>query len=214
MTWGPSEKDTCRDVILPALGRVGWATPMIVSEYPVRGKADHVDGRGAASPTGWPSRLCPRDSAWIARCSRGGQARLSSRLDGVQQSVRYAEQLDVPIAYSSNGQSIIERDMTSGTQREVESFMTPAEAWGRYVEHHGLDDEGAELLLPHFNREKRSATGDVVEPRWYQRVAVHSVLAAMARGERRVLVLMATGTGKTFTAMQIVHKLRVHDTTG
>ncbi len=183
---------------------------MIVSEYPVRARRIiSTGGVQRALPDGrvdYVLEIQPGLPVALVEAKRAYR----HASDGVQQSVRYAEQLDVPIAYSSNGQSIIERDMTSGTEREVESFMTPAEAWGRYVEHHGLDDEGAELLLPHFNREKRSATGDVVEPRWYQRVAVHSVLAAMARGERRVLVLMATGTGKTFTAMQIVHKLRVH----
>lgn len=116
----------------------------------------------------------------------------------------------MPIAYSSNGRTIIERDLEAGTEREVDSFVTPVEAWSRYVEHHDLDAEGAEVLLERFNRSKRSAAGDVIEPRWYQRVAVHRVLAAMARGERRILVLMATGTGKTFTAMQMVHKLRAY----
>lgn len=130
--------------------------------------------------------------------------------DGLQQAVRYAQQLDVPIAYASNGKQIIERDMVAGTERDVDSFMTPVEVWGRYTEARGLERDEAALLLEHFNRKKRSAAGDVIQPRWYQTVAVHRVLTAMARGRRRILLLMATGTGKTFTAMQIVHKLRAH----
>ncbi len=210
MVSGPLEKDTCRDVILPALSCVGWTSPMIVTEYPVKARRtmstggverDLPDGR-----VDYVLEIQPGLPVAVVEAKRTQR----EATDGVQQSVRYADQLDVPIAYASNGRKIIERDLIAGTEREVDSFMTPAEAWSRYVDHHGLDDEGAELLLPLFNREKRSASGDVVEPRWYQRVAVHRVLAAMARSERRVLVLMATGTGKTFTAMQIVHKLRAH----
>jgi integrase len=75
---------------------------------------------------------------------------------------------------------------------------------------HGLDTERALLLAGGYNRRKRLASGDVQEPRWYQAVAIRRTLAAMARGESRVLLLMATGTRKTFIAMQIVHMLREH----
>ncbi|WP_159901331.1 DEAD/DEAH box helicase family protein [Ornithinibacter aureus] len=133
-----------------------------------------------------------------------------SAADGVQQAIRYAEQLDVPLAYASNGSEVIERDMVLGVERVISTFPTPPEMWARYAEQHGLDDETGALLRQGFNRNKRMASGEVMQPRWYQSTAVHGALAAMARGERRLLLLMATGTGKTFTAMQIVHKLRAH----
>lgn len=210
MPIGQRERDTCRDVILPALIEVGWTQPMIRPEYQLKARRtlsaggverDLPDGR-----VDYVLEIQPDLPVAVVEAKRAYR----SAADGVQQSIRYAQQLDVPLAYASNGADIIERDMVAGTERVVESFPTPAEAWGRYVEQHGLDDKGAGLLLHHFNVQRRSATGDVVQPRWYQTVAVHRVLAAMARGERRVLLLMATGTGKTFTAMQIVHKLRAH----
>ena len=133
-----------------------------------------------------------------------------SASDGLQQAVRYAQQLDVPLAYSTNGAEIIERDMVSGHERRVDGFATPPEAWSSFVRLHDLDPGGADLQARGFNRQQRLASGDVQEPRWYQAVAIRRVLTEIARGERRVLLLMATGTGKTFTAMQIVHLVREH----
>jgi type I restriction enzyme R subunit len=100
--------------------------------------------------------------------------------------------------------------MIAGTERDVESFATPTELWSAYQRKHGLDEAGAALVGQSFNRNRIDIEGDVVQPRWYQTVAVHRVLRAIATGSRRVLLLMATGTGKTFTAMQIVAKLRAY----
>lgn len=210
MSGGPLEKDTCRDLILPALDRMGWTSSMILPEYRVKARRtlsaggverDLPDGR-----VDYVLEIEPGLPVAVVEAKRGYR----DAADGLHQSVRYAQQLDVPLAYASNGTDIIQRDMMAGTEQVIDSFATPAEAWSRYVDQHGLNDEDAGLLRHPFNVKRRLATGDVVQPRWYQTVAVHKVLAAMARGERRVLLLMATGTGKTFTAMQIVHKLRAH----
>ncbi|KGN33901.1 DEAD/DEAH box helicase [Knoellia sinensis KCTC 19936] len=210
MLQGPPERDTCRDVILPALAKVGWADELIRPEYPVTAMRV-VSGSGVERELGagrvdYVLEVVSGLPVAVVEAKRAYR----SAADGVQQAVRYAEQLDVPIAYASNGKEIIERDLLAGTERVVDSFMTPAEAWSRYASAHGLDKDGAELLQQPFNRIKRTASGDVIEPRWYQTVAVHRVLSAIARGERRILLLMATGTGKTFTAMQLVQKLRAH----
>jgi type I restriction enzyme, R subunit len=130
------------------------------------------------------------------------------------QALRYAQQLDVPIAYSTNGHGIVEHDLSAGTERDVETFATPAELWSAYQAHHGLDTGGASLLAQSFNRRRVDIDGNVIQPRWYQTVAVHRVLRAIATGSRRALLLMATGTGKTFTAMQIVAKLRAYHEAG
>lgn len=126
---------------------------------------------------------------------------------GLQQAVRYAQQLDVPLAYASNGRGIVERNLTTGRECAVDAFAAPAEAWAAYCEHHGLEQNGAALVGQPFDRSRTTAAGDVITPRWYQTVAVHRVLTAIAAGRRRLLLLMATGTGKTFTAMQLVSKL-------
>lgn len=210
VTWGPLEDDTCRELILPALATVGWGGDQIRSQYPVTAKrvislggVERELGHGRVD---YVLEIVPGLPVAVVEAKRA----YKHAADGLQQAVRYAQQVDVPIAYASNGREIIERDLVAATERHVDSFMTPPELWSRYVAWRGLDESGQTLLSQEFNRNKRTAAGDVIQPRWYQTVAVHRVLTAIARNENRILLLMATGTGKTFTAMQIVQKLREH----
>nr|WP_269778971.1 DEAD/DEAH box helicase family protein [Propioniciclava soli] len=131
--------------------------------------------------------------------------------DGLQQALRYAQQLDAPLAYATNGVDIIEHNLRTGRERRVSEFASPVVAWDEYQQLHGLEPANSSLVRQPLNRGRRNAAGDVITPRYYQAVAINRVLAAIARGERRVLLLMATGTGKTFTAMQIVAKLRAYE---
>lgn len=207
---GPLEKDTCSDVILPALARAGWSPDQVRREFPLAARRVMSSG-GVERELGdgrvdYVLEIVPGLPVAVVEAKRAYR----SASDGLQQAVRYAEQLDVPLAFASNGREIVQRDLADGTEVLVRSFMTPAEAWHRFASARGLDHQGEALLRQPFNRNKRSASGDVIEPRWYQAVAVHRVLTAMAQGRRRVLLLMATGTGKTFTAMQLVHKLRAY----
>jgi len=210
---GPRERDTCRDIIVPLLRASGWAEAHVVEQYPVQaqrlislegvtrdlgaGLVDYVLEATAGTPTA------------VVEAKR----EYRSATDGLQQALRYAQQLDVPLAYASNGREIIEHNMGTGAERHVEAFAAPAVAWSEYLALHELDDGGAALISERFNRRRTTVTGDVLTPRHYQVVAINRVLAAIARGQRRVLLLMATGTGKTFTAMQVVAKLRAHEAT-
>lgn len=129
--------------------------------------------------------------------------------DGMQQAMRYAEMLDVPVAYSTNGRGIVEHDYNTGLERELTNFPTPDDLWQRYLAQKGIVEENAArtLSLP-FNRDLRLADGSVKEPRYYQRVAIQRTLEAVLGEKRdRVLLNLATGTGKTFVALQIVWKL-------
>ena len=101
-----------------------------------------------------------------------------SATDGLQQALRYAQQLDAPLAYSSNGVEIIEHNLRTGQERLVSA---PAVAWDEYQELHGLVDTGSSLLQQPLNRGRRDAAGDVITPRYYQAVAINRVLAAIAR---------------------------------
>ena len=130
---------------------------------------------------------------------------------GLQQAIRYAQQLDTPLAYSTNGHGFVERNLRTGAERRLKAFPSPAEMWSEYAALHALGDEGLALVGQPFNRNRTDVAGNVIEPRWYQTLAVHRTLTAIASGRRRVLLLMATGTGKTFTAMQIVAKLRAYE---
>lgn len=207
---GRSEADTCREMILPALREAGWRDDQVRAEYPVEagrvislGGVERALGRGRID---FVLEIVPGLPVGVIEAKR----EYRTAAEGLGQAVRYAEQLDVPVTYASNGATIIEKDLSRGTERTVEAFRSPAELWSDFLAHHRLDADDARLLQQPFNRKKRDAHQNVAALRWYQQVAVNRVLTGIARGEKRLLLLMATGTGKTFTAMQIVHKLRAY----
>jgi type I restriction enzyme R subunit len=124
---------------------------------------------------------------------------------GMQQALDYAKILDVPFAYSSNGDAFLEHDVMNGTEREIAlaDFPTPEELWLRYKAGKSFSLEQEKLVIePYFFQ-----MGDKT-PRYYQAVAINRTIEAVARGQSRILLVMATGTGKTYTAFQIIHRLR------
>lgn len=128
--------------------------------------------------------------------------------DGLQQAMTYAQMLDVPFAYSSNGDAFREHDFLIGTERDIamEDFPTPDELYARFQKGAnggaGLTQaEEAIIGQPYYSSQS------TYPPRYYQRVAVNRTLDAIARGQNRILLVMATGTGKTYTAFQIVYRL-------
>lgn len=125
---------------------------------------------------------------------------------GLQQAMDYAIALDVPFAYSSNGKGFAEHDFTTGKVRRLgmDQFPTPDELWKRYRESKGLSTEKAEDIVSSPFYYERGGNS----PRYYQRNAVNRTVEAIAKGQDRLLLVMATGTGKTYTAFQIVHRLR------
>ena len=123
---------------------------------------------------------------------------------GMQQAIEYAEILDIPFAYSSNGDGFLEHDMLNGKETElgIDEFPTRNELWSRYCNAKDItEDEEALILEPYYFKK-----GDKT-PRYYQRIAVNRTIEAIAKGQDRILLTMATGTGKTFTAFQIIHRL-------
>ena len=127
---------------------------------------------------------------------------------GLQQAITYAKMMDVPFAYSSNGDAFYEHDLLTGKEREIllPDFPTPDELIERYTSNankgNGLSaDELTVIDQPYYSSQ------NTYEPRYYQRVAVNRTVDAVARGENRLLLVMATGTGKTYTAFQIVYRL-------
>ncbi len=204
------EEDTCRDVIRPLVSTSGWTDEQVVEQFAVKASA-------VATVGGQLRRFGDGFVDYVLRVSDTPVAVVEAKrayrraTDGLQQALRYAQQLDVPLAYASNGAETIEHNLRTGVERIVAAIAPPAVAWDEYQKHHGLDEAAAQLLAQPFNRRRHSATGEVITPRYYQAVAINRVLAAIGRGERRLLLLMATGTGKTFTAMQVVAKLRSYE---
>ena len=127
---------------------------------------------------------------------------------GMQQAMTYAKMLDVPFAYSSNGDAFFEHDFMTGIERELplEDFPSPEELRSRFEKGanggSGLsEDEKKVIAQPYYSSQK------TYPPRYYQRVAINRTVDAVARGRQRILLVMATGTGKTYTAFQIVYRL-------
>lgn len=128
--------------------------------------------------------------------------------DGIQQAIGYAHDLDVSFAYSTNGEEFVEHDMNTGAERRfsMDDFPTPLalrELHRQWMfQNTNLTEEGAQLLdIPYYS------DSDSFPPRYYQRIAINRVIEAIACGKNRILLVMATGTGKTYTAFQIIHRL-------
>lgn len=123
---------------------------------------------------------------------------------GLQQAMAYAQMLDVPFAYSSNGDGFVEHDFLTGQEREfsLDGFPTEQELIARYKQESGLTPQQETILeQPYYTSQ------NTYPPRYYQRIAINRTVDAIARGQQRILLVMATGTGKTYTAFQIVYRM-------
>ena len=123
---------------------------------------------------------------------------------GMQQGLEYGEILDIPFVYSSNGDRFIEHDRFTGKERELSlyEFPTKDELWSRYLVAKGLNKEQEEIITePYFFK-----AGDK-QPRYYQRNAINRTIEAIAKGQERILLVMATGVGKTYVAFNIIYRL-------
>lgn len=123
---------------------------------------------------------------------------------GLQQAMTYAKMLDVPFAYSSNGDGFVEHDFLTGQEREfgLDEFPTEQELVARYKQESGLTPQQETVLeQPYYTSQ------NTYPPRYYQRNAINRTVDAIARGQQRILLVMATGTGKTYTAFQIVYRM-------
>ena len=128
---------------------------------------------------------------------------------GLQQAMDYAKMLDLPFAYSSNGDGFAEHDFLTGAERQfgMDEFPTEAELTERYKRESGLTPaQEAAMAQPYFSSQS------TYPPRYYQRIAINRTIDAIARGQKRLLLVMATGTGKTYTAFQIVYRLLKSET--
>lgn len=208
MSLGPLESETCRDYVVPRLASSGWGEDLVIEQYPI------TDGRIIPGPRRYRRERRLRVDYLLQYQPGFAVAVVEAKReykrpgDGLGQAKRYAGLLDLPLAYSTNGKGIVEHDFDTGVERDVDRFCSPEEAWERYRGWKGLTDERqVDALLFPFTRALRNPDGSVKEPRYYQRVAIARAVEAATRGQQRALITMATGTGKTFVAMQIVWKL-------
>lgn len=198
-----NEAETCRTLVRPKLETAGWnGDKHFYSE-----QTSFTDGR-IIVPGGKPRRLKKKFSDFLLRFTREVTlAVVEAKSDrrpagnGLQQAKDYATILGLKFAYATNGTDIIEHDFFTAQERLIDRLPTPDELWARYQMGRGLTQDVADALLaPFFHQPGR-------EPRYYQKIAIHRVVEAILNGTRRVLLTMATGTGKTVVAFQICWKL-------
>ncbi len=210
-----SERDICTKFITPAIQQAGWQQDQFREEVSLTDGRVMVRGKLAArirnpEAKGGPKRadfvLYARSNVPIA-VVEAKQARFSVG-HGMQQALTYAEMLDAPFAISSNGDGFLLHDRTGLTQpieRELslDAFPSPEELWPLYRQWKGLAEPAAVKLI----EQPFYTDGSGREVRYYQRVAINRAIEAIAKGQQRVLLVMATGTGKTYTAFQIIWRL-------
>ncbi len=200
-----NEADTCRKYVVPSLQAAGWENaPYSIAEQRYftnpKGRIRIVGGkviRGDPKKSDYLLRYRPDFPIAVVEA----KADYKTPGAGLSQAKEYADILDLKFAYSTNGKGIIEFDYTTGIEKSVDSFPTPEELWARLNGVAPLPVLSQEkVLAPYFNDVERP-------PRYYQQVAINRAVNSIVRGDKRILITMATGTGKTVVAFQVCYKL-------
>lgn len=200
-----TEEDIKLNFITPALVARGWQNK-ITMETKVQFTDGKINLRGNLV-----SRETPKKADYILYINSNNPIAIVEAKDnnhsvsfGLQQAMTYAQMLDVPFAYSSNGDAFYEHDFLTGHEQEIplDEFPTYEELVNRYKAEVGLSEAEIKVInQPYYSSQ------NTYPPRYYQRIAVNRTVEAIARGRNRLLLVMATGTGKTYTAFQIVYRL-------
>ncbi len=203
-----TERDICTKFILPAVKRAGWDEMVQVREEVyftkgriiVRGK---LVTRGKAKKADFVLYYKPNIPIAVIEAKDNTH----SVGHGIQQGLDYAATLDIPFVFSSNGDGFVFHDRTGHsvpieTNLGLDAFPSSADLWARYCAWKGLDAEAEQIVLQDYFDD-----GSGKAPRYYQVNAVNAAIEAIAKGRDRVLLVMATGTGKTYTAFQIIWRL-------
>lgn len=210
-----SERDICTKFITPALHTAGWTLQQFLEEVKLTDGRVVVRGSLATRIKNPEVKGGPKRADYVLFAPpyiplaviEAKQARFTVG-HGMQQALNYAEMLDAPFAISSNGDGFLLHDRTgisTPAEREIslEQFPRLEEFWRIYLQWKGLEapEELKLIEQPYFT--------DVggKSPRYYQRVAINRAVEAVAKGQPRILLVMATGTGKTYTAFQIIWRL-------
>ena len=196
-----TEADTCRRYVLPKLYAANWTDDQISEQK------SFTDGRIVVA--GSKVKRRPQKRAdYLLRYRRDfpiavveAKSIYATPGDGLQQAKEYAQILGLKFAYATNGRGIVEHDFLTGRDNDLDAFPTADDLWGRLRGNEGIDEKTAErVLAPCYHLSGKS-------PRYYQEIAINRTVQAILQGKRRILLTLATGTGKTVIAFQISYKL-------
>ena len=204
-----TEEDIKLRYITPAINSAGWKNEHIRMEYYFTDGRVIFQGKVHARQTGKKADYLLFHAANKPIAIVEAKDNNKPLGGGMQQAMEYAQILDIPFAYSSNGDGFLEHDFLTGKEAELtlEQFPTPEELYKRLVDARQLSGEALKIVEQPFYSDPYT-----YEPRYYQRIAVERTVEAIAKGKDRVLIVMATGTGKTITAFQIIHRLKASGT--
>lgn len=204
-----SERDICTKYITPALEKAGWdkhtqfleEVSFTAGKIYVRGK---VTARGKGKRADYILYYKPNIPIALIEVKDNSH----SPRAGIQQALDYAIILDIPCVFSTNGDEFLfhnraETDETIETTISLDTFPSPEQLWEVYKRYKGLETSVAEKIASQDYYLDASGRA----PRYYQQIAINRTIEAIARGQNRILLIMATGTGKTYTAYQIVYRL-------
>ncbi|HPS73078.1 MAG TPA: DEAD/DEAH box helicase family protein [Bacteroidales bacterium] len=204
-----SERDVCTKFITPAIVKAGWDCDRQVLEEVsftdgkiyVRGK---LTARGARKRADYILYQKPNIPIAIIEAKDNNHSIRS----GIQQALDYAQVLDIPCVFSSNGDGFLFHDRTAEgrnieTELPLDCFPSPEELWQRYKKYKGIATSNEESIAT----QDYYFDGSGRRPRYYQQIAINRTVEAISKGQSRILLVMATGTGKTYAAFQIVYRL-------
>lgn len=204
-----SERDICTKFITPAIVKAGW------DKYTqFREEVSFTDGRiyvrGRITARGKQKRadyiLYYKPNIPIAIIEAKDNTHTIRA--GIQQALNYAQILDIPFVFSSNGDGFLFHDKTSlnediEKELSLDEFPSPEELWRKYKQYKNIETEVAEKIVS----QDYFFDGSGRQPRYYQQIAINRTIEAVAKGQSRIMLVMATGTGKTYTAFQIAYRL-------
>jgi type I restriction enzyme, R subunit len=203
-----TERDICTRYITPALRQAGWAMTQISEDVFFTDGKIHVRGnltrRGQRKRADYILFYKPNIPIAVIEAKK-------QRFDvgkGMQQALAYAHILDIPFVFSSNGEAFSFHDKSQTDEnREInlkmEDFPSPEQLWAKYKWFKGISEPEIQSIVS----QDYFSDGSKRKPRYYQQIAVNRTIEAIAKGQNRILLVMATGTGKTYTAFQIIHRL-------
>lgn len=197
-----SEEDVKRLYITPALHKSGWEKDIKMEYYYTDGRVltGKKKKRGTRNFVDYLLFLKTNFPIAIVEAKKNSL----DEGEGMQQAIKYGVALDIPFIYTSNGESFVEHDMFTGEEKtiSIDKFPTKEELWRRYLKGKRIDENIEKIITEPYFYKKGDKT-----PRYYQRIAINRTIERIARGQNRLLLVMATGTGKTYTAFQIIYRL-------